>query len=105
MFFLNYFDQYDIFGPNLVNRRPLMKTKVTTRGQVSIPADIRKKLNIESETKLEWFIEGNTIRIIPIPKDPILAFRGRGKGAYTTRDLLRDRKRERMMEGVKDGRK
>jgi len=82
-----------------------MKTKVTTRGQVSIPAEIRKKLNIESETKLEWLIEGNTIRIIPIPKDPILAFRGRGKGVYTTQDLLKDRKRERMTEDVRDGRK
>ncbi|MGQ9646840.1 MAG: AbrB/MazE/SpoVT family DNA-binding domain-containing protein [Thermodesulfobacteriota bacterium] len=39
-----------------------MKTKVTTRGQVSIPSEIRKKLHIESETKLEWKVEGNTIR-------------------------------------------
>jgi AbrB family looped-hinge helix DNA binding protein len=81
-----------------------MKTKVTTRGQVSIPAEIRKKLNIDSETKLEWFIEGNTVRIIPIPKDPISAFRGRGKGTYTTQDLLKDRKRERRGENERDGR-
>ena len=82
-----------------------MKTKVTTRGQVSIPAAIRKKLHIESETKLEWFIEGNALRIIPIPKDPISAFRGKGRGVYTTRDLLKDRWGERRGENERDKRK
>lgn len=82
-----------------------MKTKVTTRGQVSIPSEIRKKLQIESETRLEWILEGNTIRIIPIPKDPITAFRGRGKGVYTTQDLLRDRRQERRREDDRGQRK
>jgi AbrB family looped-hinge helix DNA binding protein len=82
-----------------------MKTKVTTRGQVSIPSEIRKKLQIESETRLEWILEGNTIRIIPIPKDPITAFRGRGKGVYTTQDLLRDRRQERRREDERGQRK
>lgn len=71
---------------------------MTARGQVSIPSEIRKKLHIEPETKLEWMVEGNTIRVIPIPKDPITAFRGRGKGVYTTQDLLRDRRQERRRE-------
>ncbi|RPJ11416.1 MAG: AbrB/MazE/SpoVT family DNA-binding domain-containing protein [Deltaproteobacteria bacterium] len=79
-----------------------MKTKVTTRGQVSIPVEIRKKLHIEPETSLEWSLEGNTIRIVPIPKDPIAAFRGRGKGIYTTQDLLRERRRERRAEDERD---
>jgi AbrB family looped-hinge helix DNA binding protein len=65
-----------------------MKTKVTTRGRVSIPAEIRKKLRVETDTKLEWVIEGNALRVIPVPKDPISAFRGKGKGDYTTQDLL-----------------
>ena len=82
-----------------------MKTKVTTRGQVSIPSEIRKKLHIETETKLEWMVEGNSIRIVPIPKDPIKAFRGRGKGVYTTQDLLRDRRQERRREDAWDQRR
>jgi AbrB family looped-hinge helix DNA binding protein len=82
-----------------------MKTKVTTRGQVSIPAEIRKKLRIETDTKLEWFIEENAIRIVPIPKDPISAFRGKGKGVYTTQDLLKERTQERSLEDERDKRK
>jgi len=79
-----------------------MKTKVTTRGQVSVPAAIRKKLHIETDTKLEWFIEGNALRVVPVPKDPISAFRGKGKGIYTTQDLLKERMRERRMEDERD---
>jgi AbrB family looped-hinge helix DNA binding protein len=81
-----------------------MKTKVTTRGQVSIPAEIRKKLHIETDTKLEWCIEGNAIRVVPVPKDPISAFRGKGKGVYTTQDLLKERTQERSLEDERDKR-
>ncbi len=80
-----------------------MKTTVSTRGQVSIPAALRKKYLIEPETQVEWIEEGNAIRIIPLPKDPIAAFRGAGKGRYTSGKLVRDRRRERWEEKVRDG--
>jgi len=79
-----------------------MKTTVSTRGQVSIPAELRKKYNIEPETELEWMEDGNTIRIIPLPKDPVEAFRGAGKGRYTSDKLIRDRKKERREEETRD---
>ncbi len=75
-----------------------MKTKVTTRGQVSIPSPIRKKFNIEPDSQVSWQIEGNTIRIIPLPKDPVSAFRGQGQGRYSTNKLIRDRADERRKE-------
>ena len=81
-----------------------VKTKVTTSGQVSIPAEIREKLHIETDTKLEWYIEENAIRVVPVPKDPISAFRGRGNGVYTTQDLLKERIRERSSEDDRDKR-
>lgn len=75
-----------------------MITKITTRGQVSIPSKIRKKLKLEPEMKLEWSIEGSVIRVVPLPKDPVAAFRGRGKGLASTRDLLRERQSQRRKE-------
>lgn len=72
-----------------------MKATVTTRGQVSIPSKIRKQFKIAPESKIEWLIEGNAIKVIPLPKDPVAAFRGRGKGIYGTSRLLKERKEER----------
>ena len=79
-----------------------MKTTVSTRGQVSIPAKLRKKFLIEPETQVEWIEEGNAIKVIPLPKDPIKAFRGAGRGRYTSERLITDRKRERREEDAHD---
>jgi len=75
-----------------------MKTRVSVRGQVSIPARIRKKFNIEPESQVIWQTEGNTIRVIPIPKDPVSAFRGKGSGRYSTEKMIQDRQDERRKE-------
>jgi AbrB family looped-hinge helix DNA binding protein len=71
-----------------------MRTKVTVRGQVSIPAPIRRQFRITANTTLEWIVEGNTVRMIPLPDDPLAAFRGSGKGR-TVKKLLADRRRDR----------
>jgi AbrB family looped-hinge helix DNA binding protein len=75
-----------------------MKSKVTARGQVSIPVEIRKRFNIEPESKLEWIVEGSTIKVVPLPKDPLPAFRGRGSGRYSTEQLVEERREERRKE-------
>lgn len=43
-----------------------MRTKMTKRGQVSVPSEVRKKLKIGPNTTLEWVVEGNTVRVIPL---------------------------------------
>lgn len=74
-----------------------MRTRVTKRGQVSVPSDVRRQLRIGPATVLEWVVEGNTARVIPLPADPIRAFRGSGrKGLVDT--LLRGRRRDRKKE-------
>ncbi|MCL5405823.1 MAG: AbrB/MazE/SpoVT family DNA-binding domain-containing protein [Deltaproteobacteria bacterium] len=71
-----------------------MKAKVTARGQVSIPAKIRKRFNIEPESKIEWIVEGGVIKVIPLPKDPVSAFRGRGSRRFSTERLIEERRAE-----------
>lgn len=56
-----------------------MRTKVTKYGQVSVPSEVRKQLHIAAGSALEWVIEGRTARVIPLPADPIKAFRGSAK--------------------------
>lgn len=79
-----------------------MKSSVSTRGQVSIPAELRKRFNIEPDSQVEWIEEGNAIKIIPLPKDPIAAFRGAGRGRYSSEKLVKDRRKERLKEDARD---
>jgi AbrB family looped-hinge helix DNA binding protein len=74
-----------------------MRTTVTKRGQVSIPSEVRKKLQIGPDTKLEWVVEGTTARVIPLPPDPLRAFRGSGKKGMV-KILLQERRRDRQRE-------
>lgn len=79
-----------------------MKSKVTVRGQVSIPSEIRKKFNIGPESRVEWIVDGDAIKVVPLPKDPIAAFKGRGSGKYAAGRLVEDRRAERDRENEKD---
>jgi AbrB family looped-hinge helix DNA binding protein len=75
----------------------VMKTKVTKRGQVSVPSEVRKQLHIGPNATLEWIVEGATARVIPLPADPVKAFRGSGKKGLVKR-LLKARRRDRQKE-------
>jgi AbrB family looped-hinge helix DNA binding protein len=81
----------------------MLKSKVSVRGQTVIPQEIREKLGIRPNSELAWWVEGKTITLIPLPKDPIAAswgmFAGRG---YTLEDFLRERAEERKQELGKD---
>ena len=74
-----------------------MKSTITSRGQTVVPADIRHRFNLGPSDCLEWIVEGKTIRVVPLPKNGIDAFRGRGRGGATQR-LLAERKKERARE-------
>ncbi len=74
-----------------------MRSTVTARGQTVVPAEIRKHFRLSTSDSLEWLLEDNVIRVIPVARDVITAFRGRGRGDATQR-LLIERKKDRAQE-------
>ncbi len=62
--------------------------------------EVRKKLQIVPNTRLEWIVEGDTARVIPLPGDPIDAFRGSGPKGMV-RELIKERQRDRLRENGK----
>jgi AbrB family looped-hinge helix DNA binding protein len=72
-----------------------METSVTKRGQTSIPAAIRRRHGIREGDRLVWLDEGETIRVVPMPPDPLSSLRGAGRGEGLGQRLLEERKRDR----------
>lgn len=70
-----------------------MKSTITARGQTVIPAEIRRRFQLDHSKRLEWIVDDGIIRILPVTADPVKAFRGRGKGGSTDR-LMEERKRD-----------
>lgn len=75
-----------------------METSVTKRGQTSIPVAIRRRHHIREGDRLVWLDDGDAIRVVPVPKDPIAALRGSGRGEGLLDNLLASRERDRERE-------
>ena len=71
-------------------------SRATVKGQVIIPAPLRKKFNIKKGTRVAIIEgEGNVIIIKPLPDDPIEASRGVLKGKTSMiKALIKDRREE-----------
>jgi AbrB family looped-hinge helix DNA binding protein len=76
-----------------------MESTVSKRWQTVIPAEVRRRHNIREGDTLEWIDDGVTIRVVPIPADPVAALEGHAKGEHLLEKLLaaraEDRRRER----------
>uniref|UniRef100_A0A7C1GB39 AbrB/MazE/SpoVT family DNA-binding domain-containing protein n=1 Tax=Thermofilum adornatum TaxID=1365176 RepID=A0A7C1GB39_9CREN len=72
--------------------------KVHGKGLIVIPAKVRKKFGITPGSKLQLYIEEDSIRIV-VPKDLKSLFGADGEKALeVTRLILEERKRERDTE-------
>lgn len=69
-----------------------METTLTERGQTAVPSRIRKRFGLKPGQKLEWVEDGQVIYVLPVPKDPVRAFRGSSRGLRLTESLLADRR-------------
>ncbi len=67
----------------------------TIKGQIVIPADIRRKYGIEKGTRLKVYDQKNKIIVQPLKRDPVQEGRGmlKTKGRIL-KALVKDRKRE-----------
>lgn len=76
-----------------------MKSKVSTRGQTSIPAPIRREFDITENTFLDWEIEEGRIVVYPIPENPFKQLRGIAKNiGISVAELLEQRRQDREQE-------
>lgn len=75
-----------------------MKTTVTKRGQTVVPAAIRQRYGINEGAYLEWIDDGQVIKVILLPADPIKALRGSAKGERLTERLIESRREDRQRE-------
>jgi AbrB family looped-hinge helix DNA binding protein len=79
-----------------------MTVTVSTKGQVVIPSQLRKRYNLKPRAKIEFLDTGKEIVLVPLPEDPFKASYGilKGKG-ITTKDLIKHRREERKKEKTK----
>ncbi len=68
--------------------------RVTSKGQVTIPRDIRRKLGIASRSEVEFVVEGNTVVVRAVQgaatkgKRLIETLRGRATLKMTTDEIM-----------------
>ena len=86
-----FVDSYSILGM-------MMQTTVTKRGQTVVPAEIRRRHQIEEGDQLVWIDDGHTITVVPVPADPVRALRGRGRGEKLLERLISSRQEDRDRE-------
>jgi AbrB family looped-hinge helix DNA binding protein len=70
--------------------------RITSKGQVTIPADIREKAGLLPHTDVEFEFDGSTVRIRPAASQGkgsrgerlIAALRSAGPGTMTTDEIM-----------------
>lgn len=78
-----------------------MQTTITSKGQVTVPANIREQLNLRAGDRLDFEIENGTIRVVPIGKGTLKEFMGILPKA--TRIVSVEEMNEAVAEGASDG--
>lgn len=73
--------------------------KVSTKGWVVIPKELREKYGLKEGARVQVVDYGNVLVLVPLPEDPIGALYGMlAGGPSLTEELLAEREREREQE-------
>lgn len=78
-----------------------MRTRVSSKGQVVIPAELRKKYGMKPGTALAVIDTGDAIELRPITPQTINKMRGSLKGGSALKELLEERRKDREREDRK----
>lgn len=68
--------------------------KVTSKGQVTIPQDIRERFGLLPDTEVEFVVEGNTVRIVKARsgggrgRSVVGRLRGRATSRMSTAEIM-----------------
>ena len=74
-----------------------MQTTATRKGQIVIPADLRRKYGIKEGTRIRVADEDNRIVLTPITSEYVQRLRGVLKEKRGMKILVQERKREREL--------
>ncbi len=73
--------------------------KVSTKGWVVIPKELREKHGIDKGTQVQVIEYGDILALVPLPDDPVEALQGMlAGGPSLTAELLSERKKEMTQE-------
>jgi AbrB family looped-hinge helix DNA binding protein len=76
-----------------------METYATIKGQVVIPASVRRKLAIKEGTRIQIEVneEARQIILTPITREYVHSLRGKYKGKGLLKALMEEKRREREL--------
>lgn len=77
----------------MAGRSKSAESTVGGSGETVIPVAVRKRHHIEAGDQLIWLDDGEVIRVVPMPKDPLRALGGEGEDSLV-QDLLDRRRRD-----------
>jgi antitoxin PrlF len=72
------------------------QAKVTSKGQITVPRDIRRRLGVRAGDKLEFEDDGNVVRVTAVRKESVfekyrgIGTPGIGKGRKAIQKWLRE---------------
>jgi AbrB family looped-hinge helix DNA binding protein len=67
--------------------------KITTKGQVTIPMEVREQLNLQPGAEVDFVVEGDAARMIPVKRATrgrqiVERMRGKGTVRMTTDEIM-----------------
>jgi AbrB family looped-hinge helix DNA binding protein len=75
-----------------------MVTYATVKGQIVIPAELRRKYGIKAGTKINVIDTGEAILLKPVTEESLKCLQGKLKGKGVLKSLLEERRKDAQSE-------